>query len=439
MVYIYYMKIKIFLFTFFFLFPGLVQAQVTVVRVEKNTVYLDTSSLEQPVQKDDSFKVVLSTEKLTNPTTGKELGLIKKYSAEGKITEVQPLYSVGQLPKGETATVGQEAIIEQISPRETDPKEAPKKKLSQRKMITYSPVAQEIISLSAADVIQPEAHNIITLSKDGRITVWKRNGETLDEESSYQLPKTKTPLTLSAAPVRGQETAEIFATTYDPHTNRISTLALSYEKKQWNVLDTLPYFVKELGCAPNKTVWIQKPFVIDVRPGDAHNLIYENGHFKPGEQTLPTQRNWLTGTAYAPVEKTEGANFLYTAKNGKIKMRLANKKNVESKSLFAFSPNRVKYKQELITFYPSLQILQSQGKTEVVGVENVAKYGLLSSTFGMYQNGKIHFLLFEKGRLNVSDSVELDGFVYDTACAANAVLTAEVLPDGQSSVVEIFN
>ena len=103
------------------------------------------------------------------------------------------------------------------------------------------------------------------------------------------------------------------------------------------------------------------------------------------------------------------------------------------------SPNRVKYKQELITFYPSLQILQSQGKTEVVGVENVAKYGLLSSTFGMYQNGKIHFLLFEKGRLNVSDSVELDGFVYDTACAANAVLTAEVLPDGQSSVVEIFN
>ncbi len=57
----------------------------------------------------------------------------------------------------------------------------------------------------------------------------------------------------------------------------------------------------------------------------------------------------------------------------------------------------------------------------------------------MYQSGKIHFLTFEKGRLQITDTVELDGFVYDTACADGAVLTAEILPDGQSSVVEIFN
>ena len=70
-------------------------------------------------------------------------------------------------------------------------------------------------------------------------------------------------------------------------------------------------------------------------------------------------------------------------------------------------------------------------------VENTAKMGLLSDTFGQYQSGKIHFLTFEKGRLNITDTVELDGFVYDTACTNTTVLTAEVLPDGNSSVVEI--
>ena len=64
--------------------------------------------------------------------------------------------------------------------------------------------------------------------------------------------------------------------------------------------------------------------------------------------------------------------------------------------------------------------------------------GLLSDTFGQYQSGKIHFLAFEKGRLTITDTVELDGFVYDTACSDTAILTAEILPDGTSSIVEIL-
>ena len=436
MVYIYYMKIKNLLFAFFLLFPALVQAQVTVVRVEKNTLYLDTSSLVNPVRKGDIFKVIISAEKLTNPKTGKDLGLIYTYSPEGKITEVQPLYAVGELPKGQTAAVGQEAVIEQLAPAAMQLPAEQKK--SQRKTLTYAPVEQEIISLSAADVIRPGADNIVTLSAKGQVTVWKRDGETLTEETSYRLPKGKTPLTLSAAPVRGQETAEIFATVYDAQSGRITTSVLAYENGQWQVLDTLPYFVKELGCPAAKTVWMQKPFIIGTQPGSAHNLVYENGRFKAGPQTLNTQRNWLTGTAKAAVEKEDVSNLLYTTANGKIKMQLSNGKTAESKNLFASAPNRVKYKQEIVKFYPSLQVVHSQGKIEIAGVENIAKYGLLSSTFGMYQSGKIHFLLFEKGRLNVTDTVELDGFVYDTACGAKAVLTAEVLPDGQSSVVEIF-
>ena len=443
MVYIYYMKIKNFLFFFLFLIPVIGTAQVTVVRVENDTLYLDTSSLETPVRKGDIFKVILSSEKLTNPKTGKELGLLHRYSPEGKITEVQPLYAVGKLPKGTTVTVGQEAVLETSAPAApaivSPASDGKKEENSLHKKLVYAPVEQEVISLSAADVTQPQTNEIVTLSAGGQITVWKRNGEKLEEQTSYQLPKNKTPLTLSAAALRGENTAEIFAVVYDASTGRMNTLVLAYENNQWKTLDTLPYFVKEMGCTPQKTVWMQKPFITDIRPGNAKNLVYKNNRFQPGEQTLPTQRNWLSGVTTATAESDQAANFLYTASNGKIKMQLANGKTAESKNLFASSPNRVKYKQEIVKFYPSLQVVYSQGKAEIAGVENTAKHGLLSSTFGMYQSGKIHFLSFEKGRLQVTDTVELDGFVYDTACADGAVLTAEILPDGQSSVVEIFN
>ena len=78
------------------------------------------------------------------------------------------------------------------------------------------------------------------------------------------------------------------------------------------------------------------------------------------------------------------------------------------------------------------------GQATIVVVENGTKLGLLSETFGQYQNGKIHFLDYQKGRLQITDTVELDGVLYDTACTQDAILTAEALPDGTSTVVEIL-
>ena len=71
-------------------------------------------------------------------------------------------------------------------------------------------------------------------------------------------------------------------------------------------------------------------------------------------------------------------------------------------------------------------------------MENTTKLGLLSETFGSYQNGKSHFLDYNKGRLRVTDTVTLDGVLYDTACTDTAILTAEALPNGTSTVVEIL-
>ncbi len=434
------MKIKTLLLSFLFFFPLAAFAQITVVRVQNNQVYLDTSSVKTPVQKGDTFKVILSSEKLTNPKTGKELGLLYNYSPQGVINEVQPLYAVGKIPSSAGIEIGQEAILESVAvaaPVAATPAAAAP--VSLHKKITYEPVGQEIISVSSASMTGPKDDNIITLSTKGQITIWNRKGEQLEEALSYQLPAGKTPLTLSAVPLRQQKSAEIFVSVYDERLARISTLVLAYENGQWTTLDTLPYFVKEMGCGDQKTVWLQRPFIAGTRPGNARNLIYQNGKFTPADHALATQRNWIEGLNLFPVGPNGEEYLIYTTSVGRVKLELPNGKTTEYKEFSVGAPNRVKYKQEIVKFYPSLQVVQTQERTQVAVAENTTKFSLLSGTFGQYESGKIHFLSYEKGRLSKTDTVPLDGFVYDTACSNASVLSAEVLSDGQSSVVEILN
>jgi hypothetical protein len=443
------MKIKFYryiVFAILFLCPSLVFAQLMVVRTDGNKVYIDTSSLHRHVQKGETFKIILSSEKLVNPSTGKELGLVHTYSAEGKITEVQPLYAVGELPSSDKIKVGQEAVLEEKVAKEDLSQTAKKAKLatkektpaSLRKTFTYEPIQQEIISLTEAAITTPRANELITLSKKGEVTVWNRQGEVLQKLLSYQIPHNKTPLTISADRVREWQYAEIFVSVYDKVREKISTLVLANENGTLKEIETLPYFVKELGCGKEKDIFAQKPFVSGNKPGNARELDYEKGRFKLDDDSFSTQRHWLTGVNRYDVTKDDSDNVLYTSSNGQIRMTLPFGKRAESKSIFATAPNRVKYKQEVLEFYPSLQVFGPDGRATIAAVENTAKMGLLSDTFGQYQSGKIHFLAFEKGRLTITDTVELDGFVYDTACSDTAILTAEILPDGTSSIVEIL-
>ncbi len=445
MLYIYYMKnnfLRWVMLAVWGLFPALLAAEVTVVRIEGATVYLDISSAKQTVQPGQPFKVILSAEKLVNPKTGKNLGNIYKYSAQGALTEVQPLYAVGQV-EGETSglAVGQEAVLTQaaapvqtVSPQPTGPNSP----LEKRRKTVYAPVEQTLISVTEADVSAPNAHNLITLSEEGQVTVWSRGGkDTLTENLTYQLASSLTPITLSAAPVK-EGLAQIFVTVYSPSRKAISALVLENQNGKLEQTASLPYFVKEMGCGQDKTVWAQKPFVAGAQPANARELLYKDGEFTPAKASFSTRRNWLLGLTRYDLEKPGSDNLIYTASNGTINVRLANGKQAQSEDLFATSPNRVKYKQEILKFYPSVQVFGPQGGATVAAVENDAKIGLLAKMFGQYRRGKIHFMTLEKGRLSVTDTTPLDGVVYDTACSDRAILAAEVLPDGTSSVVEIF-
>ncbi len=413
-------------------------AQMTVVRVDGAKIYLDTSDEKTALTKGSTFKVILSSETLTNPKTGKNLGEVYQYSPVGIITEVQPLYAIGEL-KGAKVSVGQQAVLEEIKSVApvvgTSTQETP---ASARPKTVYQPIEQAVISLTQADVTGAGAKNIITLGENNQVWVLSRGEkETLKTEMVYEIPADKKAVTVSAAPVKAG-LAQIFVTVYVSGRGTISTLVLENKNGTLEQVATLPYFVKELGCGADKKVWGQRPFIVSTAPGNAREIVFEKGKFVASANTFNTQRNWLEGINYFPVEKADGDNLIFTASNGTLRMLLANGKRAESKDLFGSSPLRMQYKQEILKFYPSVQVFGQPGHATLVAVENTTKLGLLSETFGSYQNGKIHFLDYQKGRLNVTDTVALDGVLYDTACTDTAILTAEVLSDGTSTVVEIL-
>ncbi len=446
MLYNYYMKNNFFrlsILSVLLLVCATASAQITVVRIDGPKIYLDTSSAKQKIQKGQSFKIILSSEKLINPKTGKNLGNIYHYSAAGQITEVQPLYAIGELTDTQSLAIGQEAVLEDAAPAAPAPQPAQAvaaadNTSSQRPKVTYAPVEQEFISVTQGDVTAPGAGNIITLSSDRQVTVWSRGKQnTLHPELTYTLPSSGEPITLSAVPLKA-ETVQIFVPIFYPNRQTIATQILENRNGRLEEIGSLGYFVKEMGCGKAKTLWAQKPFVSDKYPGSARQVTYQPEGFSVSKESFSTQRNWLTGLTRYDIEKPGSNNLIYTSPAGTLRIVLQNGKRADSKDLFASSPNRVKYKQEILKFYPSVQAFGPHGNATIAAVENDAKIGILAKMFGQYQSGKIHFMQYQNGHLSVQDTTPLDGVIYDTACSDRAILAAEVLSNGTSRVVEIL-
>ena len=449
MLYHYYMKINFKLLLAALFAAGFIPcaaAQVTVVKQDGLKVYLDTSELNRNVAVGETFKIITGQEKLTNPKTGKDLGFIYHYSPEGKIIEVQPLYAVGQLPEKGQYTAGQEAVItaaqqtaavSSVPAATTDAAPAAKALVSNRKIKTYPVLQREIVSAVKADLSALPGEEIAALDTKGNLLLYTEENGSLRQLAEKKLSG-KEPLTLSALDVTGAGQAQLFAAVYDSRRQKISTLVFDVSDNKFKELDSLPYFVKELGCGENKKIYAQKPFVGGAKGGDVRELTYEKGRFSIGKSVFNPRGSWLTGVNYYPVQTAEKENLVYTASTGKLRLRLDNGKYADSPNLFATAPNRVKYKQDIIPFYPSVQAYGPAGRATLAAVQNTTALGILSESFGSYKSSKIHFLTYENGTLDVRETLELNGFLYDTNCTARGILAPQVVSGGQTVLTEIF-
>ena len=445
MLYHYYMKINLKLLAIGLIvssFLPCVRAQVTIVKQDGQKIYLDTSDFNRQVSIGDSFKIITAQEELVNPKTGKNLGKLNHYSAEGKIIEVAPLYAVGQLADNAAYTPGQEAIIlpatASLSPAAVSAAKQNAAPASNRKIKTYDVLDREIISAVQADLTPRPGEEIAAIDTKGNLILYSSETTALSELATGKLPVSYKPITLSAKDLMDNGYAQLFVVGYKESEQKISTFVFDVQDNTFKQIASLPYFVKEIGCGSDKEIYAQKPFISGIKPGNAYELKYEKDTFKLNKDALNTRHNWLTGINKYEIQNKSTDNFIYTAFNGRLRMKLANGKFAESPALFATAPNRVKYKQEIIPFYPSLQAYGPQGHATLAGIENTTKFGLLSEQFGQYSGGKMHFLTYENGTFSEQETLELKGFVYDTNCSEHGILVPQILTGEQTILAEIY-
>ncbi len=447
MLYHYYMKIK-FIFAWAALMalvavPSL-HAQITVVKQDGKKVYLDTSDYNRTLTVGTPFKIILSQEKLTNPKTGKELGLLNHYSESGKIIEVQPLYAIGEMPSSGKYTIGQTAVVETVSvamPVASAPQPSVSENttsVSNRKQVAYPVLEYEVVGAVKANLTPAPEEEIAIINTKGAVILYNVEGNTLAEAASYQLTTGYKPLSISAKDMMDTGYEQLFVTVYQTKEQRISTLVFDVQDQEFALKDTLPYFVKTLGCPHDKELYAQKPFISGTRPGDAHELTYKKGHFSLEKDTLRSYGHWLTGINEYEIQDTEHDNFIYTATNGTLRLRLRNGKYIDSPSVFATAPNRIKYKQTIVPLYPSVLVYGPDGNATLAAIQNTTKLGLLSEQFGQYNGGKLHFLRYQNGALKIEETLTLDGFAYDTSCTTRGILIPQVLSSGQTILTEIY-
>ena len=321
MLYSYYMKINIitaFLLVAVALLPAKAQdGRAVVVKQDGDKIYLDISSLTTKVNKGDSFKIITDTEQLINPATGKDLGNIYKYSPLGVITEVQPLYAVGEIKQSAQYDIGAQAVFEKPShPAPKTNAAISHKGKSTRGIITYQPVEQTIIGLTEGTLTAP--NQIITLNDKGQITVYTPQEEALIPVLTASLPAGTEPIAISSVDVKQTGRSQIFAAFYNPSRKSIFTAVLEDENGKLQTTDTLNFFAKELGCTPDKTLWGQIPFVLGDRPGNARKVLFSEGKFSLDKQDQNTRRQWLTGLNFYPYAKGQ-TGLIYTTTSGTLK------------------------------------------------------------------------------------------------------------------------
>lgn len=455
MIYIHYMKINLFRLFFplvlaAFAAPLAAEQTVTLVKQEGNLVYLDTTPLKRNVTKGDSFKLITSKQKLSNPKTGADLGFIYKYSPEGTITEVQPRYAVGTLSEPGDYKTGSEAVIEAAAAPVADVIvplpgiaeiniQAPKAQKSSKQIIVYEVAGQTLIGVAQADVMGNAGEQLVTLSNTGQVSVFAKEFDGLTPLLTFSIGGSKTPLAISAKDLKKTGKAQIFVSFFDEKKDDVYTQVWEVRHyRRAEKLATLNYFVKEQGCGTDKELYAQKAFVNGRTPGNGRELEYEDGRFKTDDDSFKTHGRWLSGVAEYDLESDGSDNFIYTEPDGSLVASLKNGSKSRTQDLFAGAPNRVKYKQNTVTFYPSVYAYGPDGAATVAALENVAKKGLLSNQFAQYQSGKLHFLTLQKGKWSAVDTVELDGYAYDIACTNASILVPEVNADGSSRIVEIL-
>jgi hypothetical protein len=399
-----------------------------VVKQDGRNVYLDISDFKNKPKADDGFRIIEEGEPIINPKTGKNLGKEIVRQINGSITQVEENFAIGLLEKTDNV-LGLEAEVQVTvdgSLSHTAFKETQKNAFEQFKIPPAwqagAPIDGETKAAAAGDITGDGQNELIlSFEEDNSINAFTLEGDVFKKLASVKVNPLRKIVSLDAADLKGIGAMQIFATVYDSSANKLTTMVFEYKESALTITGTVNGAVK--GISPNggkRVLYTQDISKVsnNFTLTTPARLLYEDGAFKTGEKLTANNFKLIYGFNHGKVAMADKAPVIYTTTTrGRLRLQF-NKRNrfIESPPDLDFSttPNRIKYKNDLVRLYTSVALNNvSENTTIITAVEHTAKLGLLADTFGSYSGAKLHMLKWDGNVFTKQAQADIGGVVYD--------------------------
>ena len=400
--------------------------EALIVKQDGGRVYLDISEFKEKPKVNDTFAVTFWGGEIKNPKTGKVLGKAIERRLNGTITAVEELFAVGDITDfdKQDKLEGLEANITVTSftaPAQVETNIQPATPVNKTTSLWQSAALDgKAAGFTAGDITGQGRNDLVIAYQDGNVVAYNLQDNKLNKMSEFKFSPMYKVISLDNGDLNGNNKAEIFISYFDTVRNHFSTAVYEFENDSWAEKGTFRGLVK--GIAPlngKRVLYTQSINNISGKFSalSPSVLVYKNGKYSAGEHLKAYKFKSIYGFNIAKFDGDK-EQVIYTQPSGKLRLQFERSSSyITSPSDFDFAstPNRVKFDNEIIKFYPSVALYEADGEMIVAGLENKAKLGILSSTFGSYQSGKLVLLKWDGSALNKLDEAPLGGYTIDLA------------------------
>jgi len=396
-----------------------------IVKQEGRKVYFDISDFKEKPKVNDTFNITFWGTELKNPKTGKVLGKTIEHRLSGVINVVEELFAVGTVNDLKDEKLeGVEATIEKAVVVTPPAQQEPAAQVVQDKVLPLwqsTPLENKATAVAAADIDGDGASELVLAYGDNNIKTYTLQDNKLVEGNGFQFAAFNRIITLDAADLNKNGTAEIFIGYFDSFRGRLSTAVYEFKDGKFTETATITGLVK--GIAPynkERVLYVQKLENIGgkLKYLTPAILTYNGKSYKEGERVNTYKFHNIFGFNFGNFkEGSSKENLIFTQQSGRLRLQFEKKGsylNSPSGYDFATTPTRLDYANNMLRFYASLALYNAADDNPVVaGIVNEAKLGILSDTFGSYHRGKLVFLKWDGSSLEYRNEAPFGGYAVD--------------------------
>lgn len=369
-----------------------------VVRAEGGSVYLDLGE-SAGAKAGQRFVVFKEGEELKHPVTGRSLGTAEVKVAEGVISQVEPLFSVGTLDGAASVERGQRARL--VAPAAAPAVQAPPP--SAPALPSGEPGSRGPRWRSDAFAFEAAGMSLADFDGDGKLETAVGEGQRV-LRYAYP-PKPGQPLSeraltgnalrllsLEAADLNGNGKAELFVTIFNDTFARFETLVFELDPQgQWAPAAEIPGVVRSIQEGQGKRVLATQRVVDDKTfpYSTIYPLVFEDGKYAAGKPAIrPKRVDWVHDFTFANLDGTEPAVLSLTSSEVlRVQFKKGQWKSAEA---YGQTPLRVRWTNRVLSFRPPMVVRYEGGRFGgLYLIKNIAALGGLAQPFGLFTRGSL--------------------------------------------------